>query len=324
MEMPPKPPPVRLFDASSGDVGYLAARDHSTKPDVPRDIEAAWDETWHLCPEGPQNFASEFRNNFHERVWELYLMAVLSRAGLNLEKAPAFGPDIRVRLASGSSCWIEAIAVTAGDGPDAVWQPPRGIPSGGGSGPKEEQVLLRYRSALEDKFRKYEKYIAKGVVTPSDMCLIAVYTGQIRQADLLDTETPAMLRAVLPIGNTVLNVIPYSKKRPKVSVERRVQILKRNKSPVDTMFLLDPRTAFVSGIIFVRNSIYNLSWKESKLHLIHRPGATVPVPLGMIPTRCEMWADQKGTIRHRGICSSYGHYSKDTCWNRLTARLHRR
>jgi hypothetical protein len=206
-----------------------------------------------LCPEGPHQFIKQLRQDFHARAWELFLMGVLVDAGLKLERAPAKGPDIRIALDSGKTCWIEATTPTPGTGDNAVFQRP--------PGPwaralyKEGGLILRYRSALEDKLKKFDGYKTAGIVGADDVCLVAISQGGIIDSDLHDHDVPATARAVFPIGETVLRVVPYSDEQPTVERTVRENVFKANKQPVSTTFFFEERTEILSGVIFARTSI---------------------------------------------------------------------
>jgi hypothetical protein len=74
---------------------------------------------------------------------------------------------------------------------------------------------------------------------------------------------------------------------------------------------LEPRTEFISGVVFARHAIWNLTWKASEaLGMIHRPNATAPLPRGTIPSICEMWIEDDGTLAHRGSCAMHGVYAR--------------
>jgi hypothetical protein len=302
---------MKLFDDNSpGDAGYLACRDHWTKRDVRAALEQAWNRSWQLCPEKPEQFVRQLRQDFHAKAWELFLITVLVDAGLTLEPVAGTGPDIRVRLASGARCWIEAVAPTPGTGDNAVFQRPPGSRSF--SLPKDDRLMLRYRSALEEKARKLDEYKTAGIVGPDDAYVIAIYQGAINDSDLYDDDSPALARAVFGIGETVLRIVPYSEQPPTVETLRREEVMKANGSPVSTTFFVEERTEFVSGVLYAREALWNLEWSASaSLGLIHRPNARVAVPRGEIPTRCEMWVEPDGLVSHRGKCAMFGAYAKD-------------
>jgi len=261
-----------------------------------------------LCPEEPAQFIRQLRQDFHARAWELFLMAVLLDAGLKLDRASAKAPDIRIRLDSGKTCWIEATTPTPGTGDNAVFQRPPG--PWAGALYREEGLLLRYRSVLEDKLKKFEGYRKAGIVRAEDVCLIAISQGSIIDSDLHDHDLPAIARAVFPIGETVLRVVPYSDEQPTVEATTRVNVFKANKQPVSTTFFFEERTEILAGVVFARNSIWNLAWKASEsLNILHRPRPRVALARGTIPSRCEMWIDDDGMLVHRGRCAMFGVYA---------------
>jgi type I restriction enzyme S subunit len=300
-----------LFDDGSLRDGcstaYLGCRDHWTKRDARAALERAWTRCGHLCPERPGQFIDQFRRDFHARAWELWLMSVFSDAGLALERPPPRGPDIVFRLAMGARCWVEAVVPRPGEGPDAVFQRPPG-PWCGALYP-ESNILLRYRSAIEEKLRKIDAYRRDGVVAAGDICIIAVYQGAILDSDLHDHEIPAVARAVLGIGETVLVVTPYSEDPPRVEVPQRESIKKANDAVVTTTTFLESRSSSVAGLLFVNQAVWNLPWSAAEaLGVLHNPMATEPLPVGALPCQCELWVES-GVLRHRGRCADYGVYS---------------
>jgi hypothetical protein len=303
-------PPVDLFGEETGDAAYLAARNFYVWRPVREQLEEAWRRLWRHCPEGPEQFVRQFRQDFHARSWELFLLAVLADAGLTILPTTGTGPDICIRLRSGKKAWIEAVAPGPGTGPNAVFQPPPGAQSGS-LGP-QANVILRYTQALQEKLNKLTVYKAAGIVQPDDAYLIAVSQGGIRNSDLHDDDVPLIVRAVFALGETVYRFTPYSGQPGRVEVPVREHVTKANGSAVSTTFFLDPQTEFVSGVIFVRLGVENLKWSaEDSLGLVHRPHARVPVERGAIPTRCEMWLDEQGVLMHRGKCAMFGTYAHE-------------
>ena len=308
-------PPIPLFDADpTGGVLYQACRDHESKRDIREKLERSWEQHWQRCPEKPKQFVKEFRKNFHSRSWELFLLSVLADAGLTLERTQAKGPDICVRLASGKRCWIEAVAPTPGTEDNAVFQRPEG--NWRGILPKDNNLILRYRTGLEAKLNKLDQYKASGIVGPDDAYVVALYPGDIVDSDLYDMELPALARAVFPIGETVLKVPVYRDGPMTLETPVRENVTKVNKqrtvSTVSTRFFLEPRTEFISGVLFVGQTIYNISWSAAEsLHMIHRPNAKVPLPNGTIPSRCELWLEPDGTLGHLGKCAQFGSFAED-------------
>ncbi len=213
-----------------------------------------------------------------------------------------------MRLPSGLRCWIEAVVPRPGDGDDAVFQRPPG-PWCGALYPAAK-AILRYRSALEDKLAKIEGYIKDGIVTDDDAVLIAVCQGAILDSDLHDNEVPLLAKAVLPIGETVVVVTPYSKSPHRIEVPRRDAVVKASGASVSTTLFLEPRSASISGLVFVGESVWNLPWAAGEvLGMRHNPMARTPLPKAILPLRCELWVEGE-TLRHTGRCARVGVYSQ--------------
>src|SRR5579871_2856559 len=95
--------------------------------------------------------------HFHQAFWEMYLAAALLANGLPLvsrsqRKNPGFGPDLQIT----PNIWVEAIAVTAGSGPDAV--PDRSKDFGKAHSVPDRELRLRLVSGMTEKRNKCESY----------------------------------------------------------------------------------------------------------------------------------------------------------------------
>lgn len=149
-------------------------------------------------PYADRNFVSALATHFHPRFWEMYLTCTLLELEFDvLPKEQPDGPDICIR--DDEKCiWIEAIAPERGQGSDAVPQQRIGEPSK----VPEDQIILRYTSAIKEKFEKYLKYRKEEVISAEEPYIIAVNGGNIPYT-FLDDHIPRIIKAVLPIG-------PYS------------------------------------------------------------------------------------------------------------------
>lgn len=307
----PRPP---LFDSvvPAPCQEFVACRDHELKREAREALEKAWQEYGHLCPEGNE-FVRRFQLEFLARSWELWLIAVLSASGLQLERPPPKGPDVLVRPSNGTRLWIEAVVPTpGGDGTaDRVWQRPPGA-RGPFTGPRCEQVALRYLSALRDKLKKINDYRAEGIIADTDACLIALNQGAIIDGDLCDVEIPLLVRSVFGIGSPVL-IIPVSEEcKPYGHTPMIENFSKKNGAKVSATQFLDGTAAALSGVLFAAQVVWNLGWDASRtLRMVHNPLATVPLPRGTISTQCEMWVDT-GILQHRGNCARFGIYGEGT------------
>lgn len=283
-------------------VEFLACRDHEFKRSMRDALEDAWQRCGHLCPEGDE-FVKRFQLEFLARSWELWLIAVLSGAGLALERPPARGPDVLIRLRSGARVWIEAVVPTSGgDGTaDRVWQR-RPEERGPFSGPRCDQVALRYLSAVRDKLSKLEAYRTAGIISDGDACLVALNQGAIIDSDLCDVEVPLLARAVFGIGSPVVVVPLYGEGETHVKTPLISEFSKANGAQVPATQFLDGSASGISGVLFAANAVWNLTWEASRsLSMIHNPSAAVPLESGTITTGCELWV-RDGLLQHRGRC----------------------
>jgi hypothetical protein len=285
-------------DEVEGCEGYRRCRDHQNKSDEKASFERAFEALGHLLPEGREHFASEFRRDFYSRAWELYLLAVLSNAGLHLESAPAIGPDILIHLPNGRRCWIEAVVPQPGTGEDKVFERPAGRRAV--SYGSVDRLLLRYRSALEDKLKKVGRYAEAGIVAPGDHVVIAVGGWGIPDAFMWDMDVPALVKAVYPVGEPVLVVPVESEERSHVEVPPRWVVSKASGVKISTDPFLERRTAGVSGAIYVRQDVWNSLWDAKvALGFIHNDGARNPLGLGLLPCGTE-WCVHGNELRQTG------------------------
>ena len=131
---------------------------------------------WHdFSKHADHHFLKQFSVSFHQRWFEMYLTVCLIRAGAPVI-CPKPGPDILLTL-DGRRIWIEAVCVTGGqaDKPDSV---PK-LVTGQVQDTPRRQYVTRIRNALDEKSKKFSKYIDDGIVDHRDVLIISINTGQI-------------------------------------------------------------------------------------------------------------------------------------------------
>jgi hypothetical protein len=116
---------------------------------------------------------------FHQRFWEMYLAVTFLERGYELHRLKRAGPEFGIDI-QGKRYWFDAIAPTAGEGPDAVPQVEYGRPVA--SRVPQEQIILRITSALAAKRAKWQKDLAAGRVTEKDGFIVAMNDRGIRWA----------------------------------------------------------------------------------------------------------------------------------------------
>ena len=299
-----------LFNDSDADTDEAYRECRRSRNGTREFLEDAWARFGHLVGDRPQHFLTEFRSRFHDRSWELWLLAALADAGLTLEPGKPKGPDVCAAL-DGRRVWIEAVVASPGapNSPDRV--PSRRNGGASSASYDERLALLRYRSALEDKLGKIDEYVRDGLIGRDEPVLIALNHGQLEDSDLLDTEVPAVVRAVYPIGEAVAVVTPYSDEPVQLELPPRFTVAKakmpeqEEPSEVSTTFFFEPRSAAVSGVLFASQPVRSLSRStKGALGLVHNSQAAAPFPRGGLPVRSEHWVEN-GELRQVGSWSPW-------------------
>ena len=159
--------------------------------------EDLWSDFWEYADE---HFVDEFRVNFHQRWFEMYLTVSFIRAGLAVESQNS-GPDISLALGE-RRVWIEAVCATEGQmgKPDSV--PP--LELGKVVDAPIKQYVMRIRNSLDEKAKKFKTYLDKRLVGQNDILVIAINGGQIPflSADL----STCMMISLYGVGDPVLTL----------------------------------------------------------------------------------------------------------------------
>lgn len=246
---------------------------------IERELRETLEKLWAVYePFADPNFVGEFAREPDTRFWEMYVACQLLDAGKTLlptvERSRQGGqPDVCI-LDGDRRIWIEAIAPDIGAaGPDQV-RGPVPINEGGGLAPAPtRQVQLRTTSALWTKTQKIQQYIRDGVIGADEIALVAIGAGRF---GLYASEypVPTILSSVFPIGPEVVtfdlekNEIVDQRFAPSFHIERAGGRIPR------TAFL-DERFRAVSGVVWSRASMGNMSRVERPLSLVHNPLASV-------------------------------------------------
>jgi hypothetical protein len=274
-----------LFD-EPGPAGSVYEILRSDERAEPRALRTRFEEMWAVYePYADPHFLIEFHKVTNARYWEMYLTCAFIAAGLSVDSSPE-GPDILVTR-DGARIWVEAVEATQGAessadrtlefGNDVVFDYP------------EEQILLRYRNAIEAKHEKLKRYLENGIVQPEDAYVIAVNSGLIPYAFMTE-EPPRIANAVYPMGAIQAHVSTETGELLSVDSAYRPTIAKASGSTVSTDVFLDEAYAGISGVIYSGANAWNMpSSMGSDLALVHNLMATVSLPMTWYPFKQE-WA----------------------------------
>jgi hypothetical protein len=290
------------------DKAYVNLRDIM---DVPEAVagrsfcERLW-TTFH--PDADAHFLTEIRRDFAARFWEMYLTCALRHHAakhdyaVTCPKRSKGGPDVLIEY-QGRRIWIEAITVTDGDPskPDAPVEANRPKP---GQIP-DEQILLRYTTAISAKHQKLLRYRETGIAGEKDAYVIAMnaYPLTYRWAE---PEMPRFLKALYPLGHLQFIIDRTTGKLVETRHEFRDHIAKKSGTTIPTTIFLDKQFAGISAVL---HSYAFACMKQEPLGLdfliAHNPLASEPVPLALLPSDREFTAeigdDECKLTFHKGV-----------------------
>jgi type I restriction enzyme S subunit len=234
--------------------------------------------------------ASGKKNVVFQRLWEMMIARHLDALGFKLTTSDE-GPDFRI-VDAGKTIWIEAIC------PEAMGIPPDWLegPKPGevkvGSVPNTE-ILLRWTAAVQEKRKKLDGYIKKGIVKKGDAYVIAVNGGQLGafRSEHGISRFPYALEAVYPVGPIGIPINPASGEFGHPFVSTRVKIENANGSPVPTTVFLDKANADVSAVIAFSGD--RSEQAILPLIVIHNHFASVPIPKGIFGAKIEEWETEE-------------------------------
>jgi hypothetical protein len=258
------------------DQGYLNLREGQF---AEREIRDTLERMWVSYE---QYADSDFRDGFARdpdgRFWEMYLGCTLLEAGKVLlpaaERQRAGGhPDLCV-IEDDRRIWIEATAPDRGaPGPDHVVEPLPINEGGDFERAPIRQAQLRITSAFLNKSRVIEQYLQTQVIAPEDARLVAIGGGRFG-IHAPENGLPLIMSALFPIGPEFVTIdietdgVVAQGFEPSFSIERQRGAI--------------PRTAFIeecfshiSGVIWSRASIGNMSRQQRPITFVHNPLATV-------------------------------------------------
>jgi hypothetical protein len=186
--------------------------------------------------------------------------------------------------------WIEATAPLKGNGPDQV---PAMRPGGIQQIPTEA-LILRYRTAIDTKFRKLQAYLANGAVKESDPYIIAINSRSLPYG-IYEPTIPRILQALFPFGNLVATLDRTTMQWGDSYHEYRPEIRKKSGKPVLTNVFLDPTYEQVSAVLFCPSDVLNRPPNDAQVGLdfllIHNPLAKNKVPHHWLRCGRECWVE---------------------------------
>ncbi len=259
------------------DQTYSIIRD-SQEP-YPREIRSFMENLWRIYqPHADRHFRQQMQIDLDSRFWEMYLACTLLEKSISVSSTDK-GPDILVEDKN-SRLWIEAIAPTSGAdaNPDRVPDMKPGV----ATAVPDDQIVLRYRAAIRDKYDKYHNYVENGIINPKDAYVIALNSCKISTA-IMETDTPRILKAVFPIGNQQITIDKKTGVVIDTGYQLRPLIRRVGGAEVRTDLFLDPQYANLSGVLYSHVSVRKIPQKMGEdFVFVHNPLAANPMPRGLL------------------------------------------
>lgn len=259
-----------FLPGNATDPGYQNVRDLPHWYEAKAFTESLWPIYRHLAD---PHFRSDARNHFLQRFWEMYLACSLIERGFELQRVGNEGPEFFF-LCEGQRIWVEAIAPSAGTGPDRVPEPEPGkvnnVPI--------DKILLRYTNALREKLQKLKGAIAKGIVAPDERILLAINSRGIPHAPF-SGEMPYIVKALLPFGPLSIGINRETREVVDTFYQYRPEILKENLSSVPTTAFLDSKYNSFVGVLHSATDCANRpDVNGADFLLLHNPSAQIQLP----------------------------------------------
>jgi hypothetical protein len=194
-----------------------------------------------------KHFVSELTNGsaqkFAQRIWEMLLGRHLIACGCSITSGPKGEPDFRFER-DGVVVWVEAVSPSPG--PDLSNDPP----STGTTVPHQE-ILLRWTTAFDAKWKKGIEYRRKGVIKGDEAYVIAIDGSQLGWLPLShgSSRMPYIVEAAFAMGPLAFKIDDESGRFTGTAYTVRFTTENRNGAPVRTEAFFNQTYAGIGGVI---------------------------------------------------------------------------
>ncbi|MBA3967014.1 MAG: hypothetical protein H0X47_14835 [Nitrospirales bacterium] len=149
------------------------------------------------------------------------------------------------------------------------------------------QIVLRIRSALDEKKMKYKKYLECGIVSPSDICVIALNPSKL--SPRANLSPPAIMRATHGLGNPYV-IFGTDEGDFDEGIASCESIQKVSGAQIDTKFFLSEDNSLISAVLYSDCSFFSLVFDLfAESMVIHNPKARVSLPQGFFKRIDKIW-----------------------------------
>lgn len=271
-----------LFDIHGAGLDLAFENLKAAELPIEQKLHAMLQDMWaRYEPYADADFRQGFARDVDGRFWEMYLGCTLLEAGRSL--LPVVGrqreggqPDLCV-LEDGRRIWIEAITPDEGaPGPDQIVRPVPINEGGGLIAAPIRQAQLRTSGAFWTKAQKISRYIEQGVIAPEDTRIIAISASRFG-VYVAEQPLPLIMTTLFPIGDAFITI---DRDTGDVVEEgfHAAPLIHRERDPIPRTAFLNERFADISGVIWSRVGLGNLSRQVRPITYVHNPLAQVPLP----------------------------------------------
>ena len=264
-----------LFDVDGANLDRGFENLKAAELPIEQQLHAMLQEMWgRYEPYADPDFRQGFARDVDGRFWEMYLGCTLLEAGRTLlpvvERQREGGqPDLCV-LEDGRRIWIEAITPDEGaPGPDQIVRPVPLNEGGGLFAAPIRQAQLRTSGAFWTKAQRIARYLEQGVIGPEDTRIIAISASRFG-VYVADQPLPLIMTTLFPIGDAYITI---DRETGNVVDEgfHPAPFIDRERNPIPRTAFLDERFADISGVIWSRVGLGNLSRRSRPLTYVHNP-----------------------------------------------------
>jgi hypothetical protein len=213
---------------------------------------------------------------FQQRYWEMVLGLHLSKLSKLSSKPNPDGPDFQLSLA-GRTVQVEAVAPERTKEINAWYASEC---ANGGNWFDATPFHLRWTQAISSKSEKFRNYLLQNIISPTDVCVIAVNSGLLGSLGFCGhSDYPAVVDVVFAAGPEYCTLDAATLKPLESGYRHDPDIEKHSDCLVPKRFFTSAEHSHISAIVA---SSVTPPVRDAGLVCVHNPYATNPLPLGSI------------------------------------------
>jgi type I restriction enzyme S subunit len=240
------------------DETYRIVRDEERGEKYKSNMEGLWKI---YRPYADDDYREQLAQDFHGRFWEMYLTCTLIEKsyGVVPKRTRSLGPDVLIEDSS-RRIFVEAVTPSAGDDTNPDQVPEFKANTFRAERVPDDQITLRYCGSISDKYKKYESYVEKGIISPSDLYIVALNSCKIRVGTIDsrdEGDLPRIVRAVLPVGPLQATIGTSPNPTVQWQYQYRPSLSRAGGSTVPTDQFMKEEYAGMSGILYSHSDFAN-------------------------------------------------------------------